>query len=109
MENFDWIRQWWNVLTTIGVVALGIGMMWLRSAFTPKTDHDALKVKVDGLDVKLQAVDVAISHLPSKDSFHQMALAIAKIEANFSGLEKQITAVGDVARRVEGYLLERPQ
>lgn len=100
----DDIKAWAGVVIAAGA--------WVYTWFTARSKDNAARIdklegKVEDHSGRLQAVEQELHHLPDKDRFHGLELAISDIKGQLSAMTEATEAVGRTARRVEDYLLKR--
>lgn len=114
----EWLRLWWPVLSTLGIGALGVALVYLRREFPSRAEftdlrqagEDRLKVAEGTLtahDRRIQSVEDGIKALPSKDDFHALRIDVTEIRGQVASSTKSAEATERGMRRVEEFLLNR--
>lgn len=58
------------------------------------------------VDQRLGRVETEISHMPTRKEFHEMDIALTRLDAKISGVETISKSTGHAVGRIEGFLLD---
>ncbi|RIA44060.1 uncharacterized protein DUF2730 [Hephaestia caeni] len=61
---------------------------------------------IDALDSRVQRIEDALPHLPSKDDVADLRIAMAEMKGQMGTFDAEITSVARTVRRIEDYLRE---
>jgi peptidoglycan hydrolase CwlO-like protein len=71
-------------------------------------DAEATEKKVIEHDRRIQGLEAEMKHLPSKDAVHQLQLDLTELKGYVATLAESAKATQQTTRRVEEFLLARP-
>lgn len=96
----------WAGFAAIALALLSSVHSWLTSRSQVNSEH--LK-RVDGNlkdhDRRIQKVESEIEHLPSKDSLHQLDLAMKDLQGDVKQMSANLESVTRTSHRVERFLM----
>ena len=94
-----------TVVTTVAALVYGWLLLKFRAEFAAAKDQAALKLQVETLAARMNTVEGAVNHLPTREDTHQLALSLSdmrgdlrSVAARLDGIEKVISTT---SRRVE--------
>lgn len=68
-----------------------------------KIDH--IGQRVDKFDARLARVESDIEHLPTREEFHKVQLAMATMQQRIVGIERTTEATGRAVGRIEDFMI----
>lgn len=87
-------------ISTINIIFVWVAKPW----DTAKKNHEGLRDEVrealKSHDRRLQKVENELMHLPTKDDFHMLSLAV-------EGVKTELESVTRTVRRIDDYLREQ--
>lgn len=107
----------WLRLALDLVVLMFVGANWLytrmavRDRATQKQIEAAntridgvqglLTTEVNAVERRLAKVEGAVEHLPTKESFHELAVAVTKVGGTVESLTERVAGLGQLMNRIE--------
>lgn len=118
----DVLQRWWWAVVGPGAFGFGILILYLRSQFVPgsefrkQSEHvnkalAGLEERLDGLasrtERRLQQLETATEHLPTKDAFHALALHVERQGTEITALRDTQRATAEGVKRIEEFLISQ--
>ncbi|PYE86897.1 DUF2730 family protein [Phyllobacterium leguminum] len=103
------LRTWSGPVASLLAIG-GIIYTWLTASSKANegkiTDHEEKLIEHDR---RIQSLESELKHLPSKDDFNGLLLAVEQVKSGLGRLEESHDGVKAAMRRIEEYLLrEKP-
>lgn len=102
----DVLKEWFSlaaILISLGATAYS----WMTARSKVNAEH--LK-RVDGNlkdhDRRIQKVESEIEHLPSKDSHHNLEIALAEMNGELKAMATNVDSLARTTRRMEEFLMK---
>lgn len=103
----DTVRIWSGPIASL-LAVISIIYTWLtarsKATDTKITGHEK---KLTTHDRRIQALEGEIKHLPDKDDFNDMKVAMEQIKGDMGQIRESNAASGRAIRRVEEFLMNR--
>jgi len=81
---------------------------WLTSSrgeVVSSSQLSELKTAVSNLDTRVTMVEGDMKHLPTRDEFHELQIAVVRTDERMTGLEKTTTATNHAVLRIEDFMI----
>ena len=86
---------------------VAIGTTILLAVYTWfATSQRATKTDITTHSARLAAVEAELKSMPTKDSFHQLELAVAEVKGTVRAQEKELNTISATTTRIEKWLLD---
>jgi hypothetical protein len=113
MEGF--LKEWLGII--LSMIALGTVLSGWFTAGGKKamTALDAYKIEVNtafskagsdyvALDRRVQKLEDALPHMPTREDFHEIQLSLTRVEERMASMAKEYNTQAAVVGRIENYL-----
>lgn len=104
MMEFFSIPGMSTIITLIFNAIMAVAVIALRATWTPRSEHDKLKARVDSVETGLKGLAEKISNMPDQKAVSALTIQLTQLngrldvfDAHFEGLRKDL-------KRLEGQL-----
>ncbi len=106
MDIGEFLKLWGSLLA-IAISTGGTIYAWLTSRSNTNAKLiDEMQKRLDRHSSKIDKVETELSHLPGKDSIHELKLEITEMKGEVGQLAISLSSVDTTAKRLERFLLE---
>ena len=96
--EFDWIPNWWGVITTAAAILATIAMLWLSKTFARREDLNKVETTMADHSTRLAALEDKVESLPTRDEVNALRLEMAEMRGDIKALHEALRPVNHVAQ-----------
>lgn len=97
------LAQWASAIVAIVSLAMSV---WVLATKRNRTEIDELFRRVNETDGRLAKVEGDLNHLPNKDSFHEMKVAMVELKGQMNVIIERVGPIKAIADRLQEAMLE---
>lgn len=101
MNLIQLIADYSTIIGWIFAGAAFVFMLYMKSKFVPREDHDKLKSDFDDAVRRIDHVEMRIAQLPSSDTIQSLNIQMTKLEGELKSVTVRFEALDDMLSRLQ--------